>query len=128
VVTTNAVPTQSNTMASATLGKVLDEPVRGSGAVELPLDDTVTVAESTCVAPSGSGQVAVMLTEPDAELGTVTLPEKSPLTSAVVEPALAPPTANATSALAAQPPPEIVTAPPGATLLDPTVRLPLLGG
>ena len=96
--------------------------------MELPLDDTVTVALNVRVPPLGSVHVAVTVTSPDAVLGTLTLPEKSPFASAVVEPALELPTASATSALEAQPPPEIVTDPPGATRLDPTVRLPLLGG
>jgi hypothetical protein len=120
----NAEPTHNNTTASATPGSVLDEPVNGSP----PLDVTVTVAVNTNGAPEGSVHVAVTLTVPVAELGTVTLAVNAPVESAVVLPAALPPTANVTVPSAAHPVPEMETAPPAVTVPELTCNEPELGG
>jgi hypothetical protein len=127
VATTKAAPTHSNTSATATLGKELDEPVRGRDDPEAAAV-TVTVAVSTTLSPWGPAHVAVTSTLPDALLGIVTAPEKAPLESAVAEPAEAPATAKSTVALEAHPSPEIVSVPPAETVLESTPRVPPLGG
>jgi hypothetical protein len=120
--TTNAEPTHSAIKAIATIGEVPDAPVFGS------VPEIVTFAESTSVAPEGSVQVELTVTVPLAEVGSVTVPVKPPVASAVVLPADAEPTEKSTLVLAAQPLPETVTVPPAGAVPELTVKLPVAGG